>query len=118
MVGSVPGCCPRAASGQAVALPASSVMNERRFTARSLPCLRPKGYHTSVRQETCAAGFQSSLSRRWVKRATDDREASAACVRIAPKAGALAPTQSGCLATQSLSRQLGDELMEFVRVEE
>jgi hypothetical protein len=29
-------------------------MNKRRFTAMSLPCFRPKGYHTSVREETTA----------------------------------------------------------------
>src|SRR5215813_5635785 len=32
-----------AASGQAAAMPPSSVMNSRRFTARCLPCFRPKG---------------------------------------------------------------------------
>src|SRR5262249_30713246 len=35
-------CCARAASGHAAA-PPSSVMNVRRFTARCLPCFRPKG---------------------------------------------------------------------------
>ena len=32
-----------AASGRAAAAPPSSVMNSRRFTARCLPCFRPKG---------------------------------------------------------------------------
>src|SRR6266436_3712419 len=43
------GCCARAARGHATAPPISDI-NSRRFTVRSLPCFRPKGYHTSVRQ--------------------------------------------------------------------
>ena len=39
----IAGCCARAASGHAAAAPPSSVMNSRRFTARCLPCFRPKG---------------------------------------------------------------------------
>src|SRR5215510_14439314 len=36
-------CCARAASGQATAAPAMSVMKSRRFTAPCLPCFPPKG---------------------------------------------------------------------------
>ena len=38
----IAGCCARAASGHVAATP-SSVMNERRFTGRCLPCLPAKG---------------------------------------------------------------------------
>jgi len=37
MVGSFPGCCARAASGHAIAVPPSSIMNLRRFIP-SAPC--------------------------------------------------------------------------------
>ena len=36
--------------GHAAAAAPSNVMNSRRFTARCLPCSRPKGWHTSARQ--------------------------------------------------------------------
>ena len=47
-------CCARAASGHAAAAPPSSDMNSRCFTARCLPCVRPKGSHTPARRETAA----------------------------------------------------------------
>src|SRR5262245_37747466 len=42
IIGSLPDCCARAASGHAAAAPPSSVMNSRRFTAEYLPCLDRK----------------------------------------------------------------------------
>src|SRR5262249_37215338 len=38
-------CCARAASGHATVAPPSSVMKSRRFTARCLPCSRPRIAH-------------------------------------------------------------------------
>src|SRR6516165_12736048 len=50
--------------GHAAAAAPSNVMNSRRFTARCLPCSRPKGWHTSPRQTAS-----------WAER--DDRESAA-----------------------------------------
>src|SRR5262249_50457501 len=43
IVGNLLVCCARAASGHAAAVPPSSDMKVRRFTARCFPCFAPKG---------------------------------------------------------------------------
>jgi hypothetical protein len=42
-IAGIEGCCAHAEGGHAAAAPPSSVMNERRFTARCLSCFQPKG---------------------------------------------------------------------------
>ena len=87
----IAGCCARAASGHAAAAPPSSVMNSRRFTAQYLPCFRPKEIaHLGTAGGCCAAGFQSSLCRRWVNRVVTGRERPSIYFRNAPKADAKA----------------------------
>ena len=54
-------CCACAASGRAAAAPPSSVMNERRFTSRSLRTSDRKDSTPSTAGDRCAAGFQSEL---------------------------------------------------------
>jgi hypothetical protein len=71
-------------SGHAAAAPPMSVMNSRRFTAKYLPCSRPKGSHTSATAgHRCAAGLRSGLCQLRVKlRSLDVRPGKSALPTI------------------------------------
>ena len=58
-------CCACAACGRTAAAPPSSVMNERRFTSRSLHTSDRKDSTPSTAGDRCTAGLRSRLCRVW-----------------------------------------------------
>src|SRR5262245_55244406 len=77
----IAGCCARAASGHAAALP-RSVMNSRRFNSN---LSRASTRKIPLRETYCTAGFQAALWSLWVNRSRSTGSQRGRHFRFAPE---------------------------------